>query len=482
MPASEAPSIVWLRQDLRLADNPALHAALSSKRPLLLLFVLDDETPGRWSVGGASKWWLHRSLDALQRDIEKIGGRLILRRGNAERVILDLVAETGAEAVFWNRCYEPYAIKRDSAIKERLRTAGVSAESFNSALLHEPWTIKTKTGEPFKVFTPFWRACQPLETRSLLTRPKTLPAWRGALQSEALESWALLPTKPNWALHFEPQWRPGESGAHAALSAFIDGALKDYPSGRDQLGQRGTSRLSPHLHWGEISPVQVRAAVQSATAEDPRLQASADKFMSEIGWREFSHHLLFHWPTIAEQNWRSQFDAFPWRDDDEALEAWRRGRTGYPVVDAAMRELWVTGYMHNRARMIAASFLIKHLLIDWRRGEDWFWDTLLDADLANNAASWQWVAGSGADASPYFRIFNPVTQGERYDADGAYVRRWLPELAHVPDAFIHKPWEAPTLVLKEAGVVLGETYPAPIVDHAAARALALEAFAAIKGS
>ncbi|MBX9747091.1 MAG: DNA photolyase family protein, partial [Hyphomonadaceae bacterium] len=318
------------------------------------------------------------------------------------------------------------------------------------------------------------------EARAPLPAPKKLPAGPDDLKSDELASWSLLPTRPNWAESFEPEWRPGEAGARAALDTFITGALKDYPEGRNELGANLTSRLSPHLRWGEISPVQIRAAIDAAVLGAPKLQRSADKFMSEIGWREFSTNLLFHWPTLPDSNWRDQFDAFPWRDDEAALEAWRRGRTGYPVVDAAMRELWVTGYMHNRARMIAASFLIKHLLIDWRHGEEWFWDTLLDADLANNAASWQWVAGSGADASPYFRIFNPVTQGERYDASGAYIRRWLPHLAKLPDAFIHKPWEAPALVVREADVALGETYPEPIVDHAAARARALDAFAAIK--
>jgi len=476
---SEAPALVWLRQDLRLADNPALRAALDTKRPLLFLFVLDDETPGRWRIGGASRWWLHRSLEALGADIAKRGGTLVLRSGKAERVVPEVAAAAKAESVFWNRCYEPFATKRDTTIKETLRVKGVTVESFNGALLYEPWTIKTKTGEPYKVFTPYWRACQQIEPRTPLPAPKKLPGYSGSIESEDLASWRLLPTKPNWAESFEPEWRPGEAGAHKALESFAERAISDYPDARNELGQNGTSRLSPHLHWGEISPAQVRAVIQSATHAESRLQQSADKFMSEIGWREFSTNLLFNWPTLPEANWRDQFDAFPWLDDPVALEAWQRGRTGYPVVDAAMRELWVTGYMHNRARMIAASFLIKHLLIDWRHGEDWFWDTLLDADLANNAASWQWVAGSGADASPYFRIFNPVTQGERYDADGAYVRRWLPGLAKLPDAFIHKPWEAPAVVLREAGITLGETYPAPIVDHAAARARALEAFATL---
>jgi deoxyribodipyrimidine photo-lyase len=298
--------------------------------------------------------------------------------------------------------------------------------------------------------------------------------------SDALTDWQLLPTNPNWATGFEPEWKPGEAGAFAALRVFVEDRLREYPDARDQMGAHSTSRLSAHLHFGEISPVQVRAAIQSAAHDTPALQRGADKFMAEIGWREFSTNLLFHWPTLPESNWRDSFDAFPWRDDDEALGAWRRGQTGYPIVDAAMRELWLTGTMHNRARMIAASFLIKHLLIDWRRGEDWFWDTLLDADLANNAASWQWVAGSGADASPYFRIFNPVTQGERYDGDGAYVRRWVPELARLPNDVLHRPWEADGLTLKAAGVELGRTYPRPLVDHAAARARALEAFASLK--
>lgn len=473
---SEAPAIVWLRQDLRLADNPALHAAHQSKRQLVLLYVLDDETPGHWRPGGASRWWLHKSLEALGADISKRGGALVLRKGTAEAVLPKLINELGADAVYWNRCYEPYAIKRDTALKEKLTSAGVEVHSFNGALLFEPWTVKTKTGEAYKVFTPFWRAClQSGVGRALLPAPKKINGV-GEVKSDGLAKWGLLPSKPNWATGFEPEWTPGEAGARAALKTLIEDRLQEYPEARDQLGVKGTSRLSPHLHFGEISPAQIAAAVEAAADQNTALRRGADKFMTEIGWREFSTHLLFHWPTLPEKNWRDQFDTFQWRDDNEALEAWRRGRTGYPVVDAAMRELWVTGYMHNRARMIAASFLIKHLLIDWRRGEDWFWDTLLDADLANNAASWQWVAGSGADASPYFRIFNPVTQGERYDTDGAYVRRWVPEVAKLPDDVLHKPWEADTVTLRAAGVELGRTYPAPIVDHAAARARALETY------
>lgn len=465
---TEAPAIVWFRQDLRLADNPALNAAIASKRLLILLYVLDDETPGRWRMGGASRWWLHKSLDALGRDVSKRGGTLILRRGRADAEVPRLVAETGAAAIYWNRCYEPYAISRDAALKTSLSASGVEVQSFNASLLFEPWTVKTKSGEPFKVFTPFWRACvQRGVDRAPLAAPKRLRQHLTAA-SDDLRDWALLPTRPNWATGFEPAWTPGEAGAHAALTRFLASSLSAYQEARNDLGQNATSRLSPHLHFGEISPLQV----WTATGDAP----GAAKFLSEIGWREFSYNLLFHWPTLPEQNWRESFNAFPWRRDEAGLEAWRRGRTGYPVVDAAMRELWTTGTMHNRARMVAASFLIKHLMIDWRCGEDWFWDTLLDADLANNAASWQWVAGSGADAAPYFRIFNPVTQGERYDAAGAYVRRWVPELAALPDEIIHRPWLASESQVRTAGVKLGADYPFPIVDHGVARERALTAF------
>ena len=475
-----SPAIVWLRQDLRVGDNPALAAAVASKRPVVAVYVLDDETPGRWRLGGASRWWLHHSLAALSRDLRARGCVLVLRRGGADAVLSALVRESGAGAVFWNRCYEPCAVARDKALKQALTAQGVEVESFSGALMYEPWEVKTKSGEPFKVFTPFWRACLQVEMRALAATPKKIKSWDGAIQSDALDDWKLLPTRPNWAKSFEPLWVPGEAGASKALGAFIDERLAAYAEGRDLMGEVGTSRLSPHLHFGEISPVQVRRAVEAAVMREPALQRGADKFFAELGWRDFSVNLLFNWPTLPESNWRAEFDAFAWRDDDAAFAAWTKGQTGYPVVDAGMRELWATGYMHNRARMIAASFLIKHLLIDWQRGEDWFWDTLVDADLANNAASWQWVAGSGADASPYFRIFNPVTQGERYDVDGAYVRRWVPELAKLDDAFIHQPWTASADVLAKAGITLGETYPAPIVDHGEARARALAAFAALR--
>ncbi len=477
-----SPAIVWLRQDLRIADNPALAAALATKRPLLLIYILDEETPNKWRIGEASRWWLHHSLQALTRDIKAKGGDLILRRGGAELVLLDLAREAGAGAVFWNRCYEPHAVARDKALKHTLTNQGVEVTSCSAALMHEPWAVKTKSGDPFKVFTPFWRACLQTEMRAPTPAPKRLSNWSGAIASDNLEDWNLLPTRPNWAAQFDAVWTPGEAGAKRALDAFVAERLQHYAGARDQMGVEGTSRLSPHLHFGEISPVQIRRALEIALIHDPSLQGGVDKFLSELGWRDFSTNLLFHWPALPEANWRAQFDAFPWREDKAGFKAWAKGQTGYPVVDAAMRELWATGYMHNRARMIAASFLIKHLLIDWRRGEEWFWDTLVDADLASNAASWQWVAGSGADASPYFRIFNPVTQGERYDADGAYVRRWVPELAGLGNEFVHQPWAAPAAALADAGVKLGATYPEPIADHALARARALSAFVGLPKS
>ncbi|MGE3250300.1 MAG: deoxyribodipyrimidine photo-lyase [Hyphomonadaceae bacterium] len=481
--ASQRPALVWLRQDLRLADNPALATAAKTGARVAFVYVLDDKTPGRWKLGAASRWWLHRSLEALSAALAKRGARLILRRGDAAKVIPALAKEIGAAHVFWSRCYEPYAIARDTAIKAALLKAGVAVESVNAALFVEPWEMRTGAGEPYKVFTPFWRAVRAQGAlRAPIPPPKQFNAFAGSATSDDLASWKLLPTKPNWASEFEKAWKPGEAGAHAALDHFLDGALSAYPKARDRADIDGTSRLSPHLHWGELSPAQAAASATAYAEAHGTPSASLEKFLAELGWREFSHHLLFHWRDLPSANWKPQFDAFPWANDEARFAAWTRGETGYPMVDAGMRQLWRTGWMHNRVRMIAASFLIKDLMIDWRRGADWFWDTLVDADLANNSASWQWVAGSGADASPFFRIFNPVTQGETYDPNGDYVRRWAPELAKLPAEHIHAPWKAPAVVLREAGVTLGETYPNPIVDHAEARQRALEAFAAIKSA
>ena len=475
-----APSLLWFRQDLRLADNPALTAAAQAGGPLACVYLLDDETPGAWAPGGASRWWLHHALAALDAALRERGNRLLLRRGRAAEAIPALARETGAGAVFWNRCYEPFAVARDTALKSALQAAGHRVETSNAALLLEPWQVKTGGGEPFRVFTPFWRALQGLyEDAAPSPAPGRLPP-PAALAGERLDDWGLLPTRPDWAGGLRAAWSPGEAGAGARLGDFLAGALATYPVERDRPDLAGTSRLSPHLHFGEIGPRQVWHATRHAVAAAGRGEAAAQKFLSELAWREFAHHLLFHFPSLPEANWRSAFDRVAWRDDPVALAAWQRGRTGYPIVDAGLRELWTTGWMHNRVRMIVASFLIKDLLLDWRQGEAWFWDTLVDADLANNAASWQWVAGSGADAAPYFRVFNPVLQGERFDPEGSYVRRWLPALAKLPKQVIHRPWEAEPALLRAAGVTLGRDYPERLVAHDTARLRALAAFKAVK--
>lgn len=461
------PVLLWFRQDLRLSDNPALVAA-ARKGAVIPVYILDDEAPGQWKRGGASRWWLHHSLTALDADLQKHGSKLILRRGPALKVLQSLITETGAQAVHWNRQYEPWAIARDKHVKEQLKAQNLHTESFNASLLREPWEMKTGTGGPYRVFTPFWRAVRAdMPALELPQAPRQIPGPAKWPTTEPLASWKLLPTKPDWAAGFGPLWTPGERGARKRLDAFLSKALDGYASNRDRPDIEATSRLSPHLHFGEISPRQVCKAAM-AQAQSQGKESGADKFMSEVGWREFSYHLLYHFPHLPERNYREAFDAFPWNDDDTAFRKWTRGQTGYPIVDAGMRELWATGYMHNRVRMVAASFLIKHLLIPWQRGEAWFWDTLLDADLANNAASWQWVAGSGADAAPYFRIFNPVMQGEKFDTAGIYVRRWIPELKDCPDRFIQRPWEAPDFTSLR--------YPAPIVEHTMARDRALKAF------
>jgi len=478
-PGPDAPVIVWFRRDLRLSDNPALQRALTLDRPVIPVFVL-DETPGIRSPGAASNWWLGRSLAMLAEALAARGSRLILRRGPAAEVITGLVAETGASHVLWNRLYDPGVIDRDAALKRSLREAGRTVASFNASLLTEPWTVLNKSGEPFKVFTPYWRAARPLlQLEQSDAAPARLPGPVGWPASAALRDWQLQPTAPDWSTGFD-SWNPGEDGAARQLEAFLETGLANYADGRDRPAAGAVSRLSPHLHFGEIGPRQVWAAVALAEARRPSVAAAADKFRAELGWREFSHALLYQRPDLETSNFKPAFDRFPWREDPVGLRAWQRGATGYPMVDAGMRELWTTGVMHNRVRMLVASFLVKHLLIDWRHGEAWFWDTLLDADRAANAASWQWVAGSGADAAPYFRIFSPMGQGEKFDPDGAYVRRWVPELARIRGPAVHAPWTLSPMELRAAGVTLGHTYPLPIVDHARARERALAALATIR--
>ena len=459
--------LVWFRQDLRLADNPALASAAARGQPVLPLYILDESLP--WPPGAASRWWLGRSRAALERDLAKLGLKLILRRGKAAEVIEELVAAAGVTAVLWNRVYEPAAVARDTQIKARLKSGGIAVESFNAAALTEPWDL----GKAYQVFTPFWRALQGWGGPPRpVPAPKELVPTPAPTDSDDLASWKLEPTAPDWAGGMRETWMPGERGAARRLDVFIDRA-NDYKLGRDRPDREATSRLSPHLHFGEIGPRQVWHAVAARAPE-------ADAFLRELAWREFSLHLLHRTPDLPEQPLRPAFAEFPWRDDAAQLRAWQRGLTGYPIVDAGMRQLWHTGWMHNRVRMVAASFLVKHLLLPWQAGERWFWDTLVDADLANNAASWQWVAGCGADAAPYFRVFNPMLQGEKFDPAGDYVRRWVPELSRLPASHIHAPWTASETILAEAGVRLGDTYPKPIVDHTGARARALAAFHGLK--
>ena len=479
---SPRPVIVWFRQDLRLSDNPALSAAVKSGAPIIPVYILDDDNAGPWKMGGASRWWLHHSLNTLN---ESLSGNLVCFKGDAAKIISDLVKSTKAQGVYWNRCYEPWRMKRDATIKEDLEGHKIEAQSHNGSLLFEPWTIKKDDGTPYRVFTPYFRrgcmnASQP---------PAPLPAPRKieyadkpakALMIDALK---LLPAKPQprWDKKMEQHWTIGEKGAKKQLAHFLDVGLKGYKEGRNYPSQDHVSRMSPYLHFGEISPRTVWHAIQEHMIAD-HAEIDGDNYMSELGWREFSYSLLFYNHDLPSQPLQARFQAFPWAKNDKHLLAWQTGMTGYPIVDAGMRELWETGYMHNRVRMIVGSFLVKHLLLHWQHGEEWFWDCLVDADLANNAASWQWIAGCGADAAPYFRIFNPIGQGEKFDTKGEYVRRWCPELAKLPDDLIHKPWEAPPLILKEAGVTLGKTYPKPIVDHKAARERALSAFQMTKSA
>lgn len=474
--ADDRPVILWFRQDLRLADNPALAHAIETGRPILPVYIL-DQGPAAPPAGEASLWWLDKSLRALDAALQAHGSRLILRRGDSEAELRRLIDETGAGAVFLNRLFEPDAFARDADIAHGLRAEGVTCKGWNGTLLARPGSVLNGSGQPYKVFTPFLKA---LLATAVAPPPATAPSVLAAATppaSDEIGAWGLHPDRPDWSTGFD--WTPGEAGAEAALSAFLARGLKTYSVGRDIPAEPATSRLSPHLHFGEISPWRAVEAARAAAADGRVPAAEAGKFVAEIGWREFSAHLLHAFPRMTDTAFRPEYDVMPWREDPVGLMAWKHGRTGFPVVDAGMRELWSTGYMHNRVRMIAASFLVKHLLIDWRLGEAWFRDTLVDADLASNVQNWQWVAGSGADASPYFRIFNPIIQGRKFDADGRYVRRWVPELRGVPDRWLHAPWTAPPEVLREARVRLGRDYPHPIVDHDAARNRALEALGTV---
>lgn len=478
-PKTDTPTLVWFRLDLRLADNPALRAAVDRGKPVIPVFIWSpgDEKP--WPPGAASRWWLHQSLTSLQTALARRGSRLILRSGPAQVTLQRLLHETQAGAIFWNRRYEPAVIERDRKLKEALRL-GCVAESFNSHLLFEPWTVQNQSGKPFRVFTPFWNHClrKPVKPAPQ-TEPQRLQAPNRWPHSEALENLRLEPSI-DWTGGLKEIWQPGELGASQCLASFLGNGVLDYNSERDRPDHSGTSMLSPHLHFGEISPTQVWHAVQQAQSTHQSLpSAAANPFLRQLVWREFAHHLLYHFPETQNNPLRPEYAGFPFRTAPRDYKAWCRGQTGYPLVDAGMRQLWHCGWMHNRVRMVVASFLVKHLLIGWEEGAAWFWDTLVDADLANNTFGWQWAAGCGADAAPYFRIFNPVSQGAKFDPKGDYVRRWVPELAGEPASSIHQPWDG-SKTPPERAAKTTKSYPAAIVPHMAARKRALEAWATIR--
>ena len=445
--------------------------AAKTQRPILFLYILEEPL----KIGKASLWWLHHSLDALKKSLQEKGATLILRKGKAEQILLEIIKKTNATQVFWNRRYDASGIATDAQIKANMKAAGIRCESFNSHLIFEPWTIENKQGKPYQVFTRFWDQCLSQEKPLLpLKTPDHLICFETT--SDSLESWRLRPTTPDWASGLREVWCPGETSAHNRLHTFLDELTAGYKQDRNRPDLASTSRLSPHLAWGEISPRTIYYETWAAIRQRPEIESGAHAFLSEIGWREFSYHLLFHFPELPTEPLRPQFKNFPWAENEDLFRKWAKGLTGYPIVDAGMRQLWHTGWMHNRVRMIVASFLVKDLLLPWQDGAAWFWDTLVDADIANNSTSWQWVAGCGADAAPYFRIFNPVLQGEKFDPDGDYVRQWIPELGQLPNNLIHRPWTASSLQLKQAEIELGITYPKPIVDHDKARHRALTLF------
>lgn len=476
------PSLVWFRNDLRVEDNPALTAAVNRGNPIVPVFIWEPSEYGDWPPGAACRWWLHQSLQAMQKKLKSLGSRLILRKGSSEKTLSLLAGETKASALFWNRQYEPALRKRDQHVEKSLSEQLESVASFNGNLMFEPDEIRTKQGGPYRVFTPYWKRCLDQdEPREPLPAPKKLPRPQVWPKSEALDAFQLEP-KINWAGGLQKNWTPGENGADIRLTRFLDRAACDYQNQRDYPGERGTSELSPHLHFGEISPHQIWHAVRDVTGDDLRTVAgkSGKVYLTELGWREFAHHVLYHFPHTAENPLNEKFQKFPWKSHQTNLRAWQRGQTGIPIVDAGMRQLWETGWMHNRVRMVVASFLTKDLQIHWLEGAKWFWDTLVDANLANNTLGWQWAGGCGADAAPYFRIFNPMTQGKKFDREGNYVCRFVPELKGLPENAIHQPWLAEARVLVESNVELGTNYPQPIVDHAEARKEALKAFERVK--
>lgn len=471
------PCIIWFRKDLRLDDNSALVAAIQSGAPVIPVFIWAPEEHGAWAPGAASKWWLHYALESLGRRLEALGSKLILRQGQSLGVLNDIIEETGACRVVWNRRYEEPLRSLDASIKRSLKDRGVEVESFNSSLLNEPHTVSTGAGKAYKVYTPYWkkvkdRTVEPPATIQMIQDG----FYQDAVNSLSLDSLELLP-RLSWGDKLAAFWEPSEEAAQKRLTKFLEDRVETYHEDRDLPTCEGTSALSPYLHWGQIGPRQVMTTLKSTCdlrAKGPRI------FAKEIYWREFAYNVLYHFPHTPDEPLQEKYSDFPWESDSDLLKRWQTGKTGYPIVDAGMRQLYETGWMHNRVRMIVSSLLVKHLLQDWKEGAKWFWDTLVDADLASNTLGWQWSGGCGADAAPYFRIFNPITQGQKFDPEGAYVRRWVPEIAKLPNKYIHEPWEAPDGILQHAGVRLGEDYPEPVIEHKAGRERALAALASLK--
>lgn len=473
-------SLYLFRNDLRLNDNLALSAACHSGQAVILLFIFDDTDP-RWPIGRASQWWLHQSLQSLSTDIKKLGGKLILRKGETLSILEEIIKQANVNKLYFSRAYEPHQKKIEEKIYSQWHEQ-IEIKRYGGYLLFEPEQIRTSSDQPYKVFTPFWKTClKQQEPRLAKQQDLTSICFSQIkIQQDKLVDWQLTPIKPDWAGGLRDNWQPGEAGANEALDAFLTDGLNDYDTDRDRPDRAGTSRLSPHLHFGELAPARIWHEVKQHVEKHGQQYTGMQAYLRELGWRDFSAHLLFHWPNIPEQAFRPEYRSFPWKKNKSALLRWQKGQTGFPIVDAGMRELWHIGWMHNRVRMIVASFLVKHLLIHWREGETWFWDTLVDADMASNAASWQWVAGSGADAAPYFRVFNPILQGKKFDPEGDYVKQWVPELCNVPTQYIHEPWLLPQEESHTQSFTIGRDYPEPIIQHDAGRKAALAAYKRFK--
>ena len=476
MSAKDSISIYWFRQDLRLSDNPALSAAIESGK-VLPVYILDDINSKDHKMGEASRWWLHHSLINLN---EKLNGKLSFYNDDPSKVFEELIKQYDVNSIFWNRCYEPWRIKRDKDLKIDLEKKNINIETYNGSLLWEPWKVLKSDGTPYRVFSPYYkRGCLgATPPREPIKQPDLENIISNSFDNLTLSDLNLLPDV-KWFNEMEQIWKPGEDGAKDKLHLFLDNGLLGYKEGRNFPSRKNVSQLSPHMHFGEVSPNQVWYGAQLKEGEKG-IDKDLTHFLSELGWREFSYNLLYHFPSLPKENLQKKFDNFPWEVNEGYLDKWKKGLTGFPIVDAGMRELWQTGYMHNRVRMIVGSFLVKNLLIHWHEGEKWFWDCLIDADLASNSASWQWVAGSGADAAPYFRIFNPIAQGIRFDPDGEYTKKYLPELKNIPNKYLYNPWEAPQDILAEANIELGKDYPQPIVDLKQSREKALDAFSVIR--